>query len=92
MADVVSNIASSAGARLSQQPPALPAKKQVDVPEVEHVATLCCPPEPVLLDHFRVQRQQVLEVREKHVTAAKSGLQLGAAHAACVLHTVPWRS
>jgi hypothetical protein len=89
MADVVSNIASSAGARLSQQPPALPAKKQVDVPDVEHVATLCCPPEMVLLDHFRVQRQQVLEVREKLVTAAKGGLQLGGLRMLLMFHTVP---
>jgi hypothetical protein len=32
------------------------------VPDVELVGNLCCPPEPVLLEHFRVQRQQVLEV------------------------------
>lgn len=62
MAEVVSSVADIAGTRMSTQPPALPSQKQVDVPDVEVVGNLCCPPEPVLLEHFRVQRQQVLEV------------------------------
>lgn len=62
MAEVTSSVAAIAATRMSTQPPVLPSQKQVEVPDVELVGSLCCPPEPVLLEHFRVQRQQVLEV------------------------------
>jgi hypothetical protein len=64
LAEVVSSIAGSASDRLAQHPPGLPSQKQVQVPGMELVGQLCCPPEPVLLEHFRVQRQQVLEVSD----------------------------
>lgn len=59
---VIEGIASSSSARLSQQPPALPGQKKLEVPDLELVGQLCCPPEPLLLEHFRVQRQQIVEV------------------------------
>lgn len=83
MAEVVNSIASSASDRLAQQPPALPAAKKVVVPEVQVVAQLCCPPEMVLLEHFRVQRQQVVEV---------SALCVVWGVHACVLRRHGWRS
>lgn len=63
LADVVSSIGSATSGRLGVAPPALPPPKAVDVPLAGLVEQLCCPPETVLLEHFRVQRQQVIEVR-----------------------------
>lgn len=63
MAGVVSSIASTAGDRLSQQPPTLPPKKQVDVPPEGHVRSLCCPPDSVVMDLYRQEKQKVLQVR-----------------------------
>jgi hypothetical protein len=63
LGEVAASISSSAQERLAQQGPALPAAKQLDVPQPELVGQLCCPPELVLVEHFRVQRKQILEVR-----------------------------
>lgn len=63
LGEVASAISSSAQERLAQQGPALPPAKQLEVPQPELVGQLCCPPELVLVEHFRVQRKQILEVR-----------------------------
>jgi hypothetical protein len=63
LGEVAAAISSSAQERLQQQGPALPPAKQLEVPQPELVGQLCCPPELVLVEHFRVQRKQILEVR-----------------------------
>lgn len=60
--DVTDAITSDANKQLSKQPPQLPAQKQLEVPPAELVGQLCCPPELVLVEHFREQRRQILEV------------------------------
>jgi phage tail protein X len=62
LGEVAATISSNAEERLAQQGPALPAAKQLDVPQPTLVGQLCCPPELVLVEHFRVQRKQILEV------------------------------
>jgi hypothetical protein len=74
LGEVAASISSSAQERLAQQGPALPAAKQLDVPQPELVGQLCCPPELVLVEHFRVQRKQILEVRLCNTNVIQLGL------------------
>lgn len=62
LSDVTNAINSSAKTQLAKQPVQLPAEKQVEVPPAQLVGQLCCPPELVLVDHFREQRRHILEV------------------------------
>lgn len=56
------SIAAAAAQRLGEQPPAVPAAREVAVPGPEAVEALLCPPEGVLLEHFRAERSQSLRV------------------------------
>jgi hypothetical protein len=62
LSDVVSSITGAVQGQVTKHPPHLPQQRQLQFPDAELVEQLCCPPELVLLEHFRVQRKQILEV------------------------------
>eukprot|EP00775_Hariotina_reticulata_P002385 gene2385-2689_t len=58
---VVSSVSGAVQDQVAKQPPHLPQRRQLQVPDAELVEQLCCPPELVLVEHFRAQRKQILE-------------------------------
>lgn len=62
MSDITTTITATAQQQLCCQPPALPGSPQVQVPSPAIIQELMCPPEDVLLEQFRLERQQILKV------------------------------
>ena len=42
--------------------PSLPSKPKVGVPDPEELDMMCCPPEELLLEQFRLEREMMVQV------------------------------
>ncbi len=69
---VCAALTASMESRLSQQPPCMPLAQPPAVPALELVAQLCCPPEHVLVDHYRTEGRRIREVSAANAVESRT--------------------
>ncbi len=62
LSSIATSIGTAAQQRLAQVPPAVPAERQVLLPADGQLEALLCPPEEVLLQQFRQEKQHIMRV------------------------------